>query len=135
MANVRPERRQAPRADDPELRGRRSEPRAYLVLPAATEALSGHRHVTLLDVSRTGARIEALGLPEAGKDVVLKCGGIEAFGSVAWAVGERCGIHFEEPIGGRDLMTLRALAAASGDSEMTFDEREAAADWANGLAR
>jgi len=35
--------------------GRRAQPRAYLLLPASTEALSGNRHVTLLDVSRTGA--------------------------------------------------------------------------------
>lgn len=129
------ERRRAPRNDDPELRGRRAEPRAYLVLPASTEALSGNRHVALLDVSRTGARLEGSGLPDVGKDVVLKCGGIEAFGSVAWAASGRCGVHFEEPIGGRDLVALRALAAEAGESEMTYDEREAAADWTNGLAR
>ena len=40
-----------------------------------------------------------------------------------------------EPIGGRDLVELRALAAAAGESEMTYEEREAAADWSNGLAR
>jgi hypothetical protein len=135
MANDRLERRKAPRNDDPELRGRRAEPRAYLVLPASTEALSGTRHVALLDVSRTGARLEGPGLPDVGKDIVLKCGGTEAFGSVAWAASGRCGVHFEEPIGGRDLVALRALAASADQSEMTHQEREAAADWTNGLAR
>lgn len=135
MGGVPTERRKGPRPEDPELRGRRSEPRAYLLLPAATEALSGHSHVTLLDVSRTGARVEGRGLPEVGRDIVLKCGGVEAFGSVAWSASGRCGLHFEEPIGGRDLVALRALAADTDESEMTFAEREAAADWANGLAR
>jgi len=135
MTNARAERRKAPRTDDPELRGRRAEPRAYILLPAATEALSGHGRANLLDVSRIGARLEGPGLPETGKDIVLKCGATEAFGSVAWAVSGRCGIHFDEPIGGRDLVALRALAAAADQSEMTQQEREAAADWANGLAR
>jgi hypothetical protein len=135
MASERLERRRAPRADDPEMRGRRAEPRAYLVLPASTEALSGNRHVTLLDVSRTGARLQGTGLPNAGKEVILKCGGIEAFGSVAWAASGRCGVHFDEPIGGRDLVAFRALAAAAEESEMTYEERQAEADWSNGLAR
>lgn len=135
MANKRPERRRTARANDPELRGRRSEPRAYLVLPAATVALSGNRHVALLDVSRTGARLKGAGLPETGKEIVLKCGGIEAFGTVAWAAADRRGIHFDEPIGGRDLVALRALAAAAGESEMTLEESQAEADWSSGLAR
>lgn len=129
------DRRKAARGNDPELRGRRSEPRAYLVLPASTEALSGHRQVTLLDVSRTGARLQGRNLPEVGKEIVLKCGGVEAFGCVAWAVSERCGLHFEEPIGGRDLVALRALATQTDEAQMTYAERQAAADWASGLAR
>jgi hypothetical protein len=135
MTRVRPERRKAPRADDPELRGRRSEPRAQLVLPAATEALSGNGHVTLLDVSRTGARLEGQRLPEVGRDIILKCDGIEAFGSVAWTASGRCGVHFDEPIGAGELFALRSLAADSAQSEMTHEERLAAADWASGLAR
>lgn len=129
------DRRKAARGDDPELRGRRAEPRAYLLLPASTEALSGHRQVTLLDVSRTGARLEGRNLPEVGKEVILKCGGIEAFGRVAWAVTERCGLQFEEQLGGRDLVALRALATQTDEAKMTYAERQAAADWSSGLAR
>jgi hypothetical protein len=135
MTGVSTDRRSGPRADDPEMRGRRAEPRACLVLPASTEALDGHRYVRLLDVSRSGARLEGFGLPAVGKDVLVKCGGIEMFGTIAWAAGSRCGVQFDEPIGGRDLVALRALAARSADSEMTAEEREAQADWQNGLAR
>lgn len=135
MTVASPERRKAPRTEDPQLRGRRSEPRAYIVLPASAQALDGDRHVKLLDVSQSGARLEGYRLPAAGKDVIVKCGGMEMFGTIVWTVSDRCGVHFDEPIGGRDLVALRAFAAEGDKSEMTAEERQAAADWLNGLAR
>jgi len=135
MAAARPDRRNAPRNDDSDLRGRRADPRAYLELPASVEALDGHSSVRLLDVSRTGARLEAAALPAAGKDIVLVCGAVDTFGTVVWNVSGRCGVQFDEPIGGRDLMALRAVAVAIGNSGMTPEELQATADWANGLAR
>ena len=135
MATAHPDRRNAPRNNDPELRGRRAEPRAYIQLPASVEALDGRNSVSLLDVSRTGARLEAADLPAVGKDVVLRCGAIDTFGTVVWNISGRCGVHFDEPIGGQDLMALRAVAVAAEHSGMTPDELQATADWANGLAR
>ena len=135
MTKVPSERRSAPRPDDPELRGRRSEPRACLVLPASAEALSGHLKATLLDVSRTGASLEGPRLPEVGKDIILRCGGIDTFGTIAWADSGRCGIQFDEPISIKDLVALRALSEAARRSKFDPDEVQAAADWASGLAR
>lgn len=135
MASAHPERRNTPRQDDPELRGRRAEPRAYIQLPASVEDLHGRHSANLLDVSRTGARIEAVDIPAVGKAVVLRCGGIDTFGTVVWNVSGRCGVHFDEPIGGRDLVALRAVAVAAERSGMTPEELQATADWANGLAR
>ncbi|WP_408021953.1 PilZ domain-containing protein [Sphingomonas cremea] len=135
MADARPDRRNAPRNDDPELRGRRAEPRAHLELPASVEALDGHNSVSLLDVSRSGARLQAAALPAAGKDVVLRCGAIDTFGTVVWNVAGRCGVQFEEPISRQELIALRAVAVAIESSGMTPEELQATADWANGLAR
>ncbi len=135
MSQPSPDRRQGPRDGDPQLRGRRSEPRAYLVLPASAELLTGHLRVRLLDLSASGARIEGQDLPEPGKDVVLRCGGVDTFGTVTWAANGRCGVHFDEAISGRELVAIRALAQSFHRSDMTAEEREAAADWANGLAR
>ena len=135
MAAGQPERRNAPRNDDPELRGRRDEPRARLLLAASVEALSGHHHVNLLDVSRTGARLEGGELPAVGKDVVLQCGEIDTFGTVVWHSGEQCGLHFDEPISGPELIALRNAAMAAERSGMTPEELQARADWANGVAR
>lgn len=135
MAAAHPDRRNAPRNDDPELRGRRREPRAYILLPAAVEGLGGRNSVRLLDVSRTGVRIEADNLPAAGKDIILKCGAIDTLGTVVWTTSGRCGIQFDEPLRGQDLVALRAFAVALEHSGMTPDELQATADWAGGFVR
>jgi hypothetical protein len=135
MTSDRSDRRSAPRADDPELRGRRSQPRAYLVLPGSAEALSGHLHVVLLDVSCSGARLEGNRLPGVGREIILRCGGIDSFGTIAWTASGRCGVQFDEPISVQDLRTLQTLYAAVQSSPLTPAERQAADDWMTGLAR
>src|SRR4051794_36617850 len=135
MAAVQSQRRKAPRHEDPELRGRRSEPRAYLLLPASVEALDGRLRISLLDVSPTGARVEGTGLPAAGKDVILRCGKLDTFGTIVWSASDRCGIHFDEPVPATELIALRSFAVAAERAGVSPEELQAAADWANGLAR
>lgn len=135
MATAQPQRRKAPRRGDPALRGRRTEPRACIFVTGTTEALSGRGSVTILDVSTTGARVQGRDLPGVGRDIVLRCGDLEAFGKTSWAASDRCGIQFYDPIPGRHVLKLRQLSDAIEDSSMTPEEIQAAADWANGLAR
>lgn len=135
MTSVQPERRKAPRRSDPRLRGRRAEPRACLLLPASVEALSGRQDLCLLDVSRTGARLEGTDLPAAGRDVVLRCGAIDALGTIAWTTSGRCGMRFYDPIGTQELIALRNVAVAAEQAGVSPEEAQAAADWTNGLAR
>jgi hypothetical protein len=135
MAAAPSERRSAPRQDDPERRGRRSDPRAYILFGASVEALNGKTPIVLLDVSRSGARLEGAGLPEVGKDIILQCGAIDTFGTIVWAAGKRRGMHFDEPLSTQELVALRDVAVAAEQAGMTPDEERAAADWMNGLAR
>ena len=135
MAAVPPERRRSPRADDPEQRGRRTEPRALIGLRAATETLSGRGTAWLLDLSCAGAQLQGPALPTVGKDVLLTCEAIEIFGTVLWSEGGRCGVAFDEPISRQELSALRQTAAKVSESPLTQEEMEAAADWLNGLAR
>ncbi len=135
MASAQQDRRKAPRPDDPEQRGRRTSPRAHIVLPATVDALSGHRRTSLLDISQTGARLEGSDLPAVGKDVILKCGEIDTFGTVVWSVSGRCGLLFDEPISTKELIALRHVAVAAEQSGITPEELQATADWMNGLAR
>jgi len=135
MAGAQPDRRKGSRPDDPEHRGRRANLRAHIVLPATVDALSGLQHISLLDISRGGACLAGSALPPVGKDVILRCGSVDAFGTVVWAVGGHCGVLFEEPICATDLVTLRRVAVAAEMSGITHEERQAAADWMNGVAR
>lgn len=135
MAAVPLERRRSPRADDPELRGRRTEPRALIGLRTSTETLSGRCDPTLMNLSCAGAGLEGQGLPGVGKDVLLTCGTIEVFGTVLWSADGRCGVCFDEPISRHVLAELRRTAAMAANSRVTEDEIQAAADWVNGLAR
>jgi len=135
MAPVPSERRRSPRADDPELRGRRAEPRALIGLRASTETLSRRGTATLLDLSCAGAQLKGEGLPDPGKEVVLTCGDTEVFGTVLWTHGDRCGVLFDEALPRPVLAELRRAAGNSANSRITEDEIQAAADWVNGLAR
>lgn len=113
MARTQSDRRNAPRRDDPLLRGRRFQPRATIVLSASIEALSGVKSARLLDVSLTGARLEGRELPVVGKEVIAICGAVEAFGTIVWAGSGRCGIQFDQPISVQELLTLRDLSLAA----------------------
>jgi len=135
MAAAQPDRRKAPRPDDPEQRGRRANPRAHIVLPATVDALNGRQRISLLDISQTGARLEGVDLPAVGKDVILRCGVIDTFGTVIWSVAGRCGLLFDETISTKELIALRHVAVAAEQSGITPEELQATADWMNGLAR
>lgn len=135
MTATRSDRRQSAREDDPERRGRRGEPRAYVLLPASAHAHSGRRYVRLIDVSRSGAQLEGSDLPKVGRDIVLRCTAVDTFGTVMWSEDGRCGLEFDEPISLRELMQLRQLSVAIEQSKMTLEEIQAASDWVNGVAR
>jgi hypothetical protein len=135
MDSVQSDRRKTSRDSNPELSGRRAELRASIRLPVSIETLDGVKRISLLEASLSGARLEGAGLPPVGKDVVLLCGDVEAFGTIAWTAGERCGLHFDEPIRIPELVALRRAAVETADAGMTPEEIEAAADWESGLAR
>ena len=135
MDAVQPDRRKASRDADSELIGRRAELRAPIRLPVSIETLNGVKRISLLEASRSGARLEGAGLPPVGKDVVLLCGDVEAFGMIVWAAGGRRGLHFDEPISVSELVGLRRAALTTSEAGMTPEEVEAAADWESGLAR
>jgi hypothetical protein len=135
MSSVQFDRRSKARRGDPDRKGRRAEVRAPVRLPVSVETLDGTKRISLLEVSLNGARLEGAGLPPVGRGIVLLCGEVEAFGTIVWAAGDRRGMHFDEPLGVSDLVALRRVAATTGDSGMTPEEQQAAADWESGLAR
>jgi hypothetical protein len=135
MATVQSDRRNAPRRDDPQLRGRRAQPRAPILLSGSVDAIAGRKRVSLLEVSLEGARLEGADLPAVGRDVVLVCGPVDAFGTVIWATSHRRGIQFDRPISTHELLALQDASVSAEEAGVTPDELQAMADWANGLAR
>ena len=115
--------------------GRRAKARARIGLPASIETLTGSRRVVLQNISVTGCMIEAPQLPSVGSDVIVKCGTIDAMAVVIWAGNGRCGLAFDDPADGREIMRLRTVAEEVGRSNRSIDEIEAAEDWKNGSLR
>jgi len=135
MSEASLDRRKRPRRNDPLRRGRRADRRADIVLPASIDAVTGRRRTNLLDISSFGACLEGANLPPNGREVILKCGTVDAFGTVAWSTGGRCGVRFDQPISAVTLIALRRVATAAREQDQTAEELHAIADWMNGLAR
>jgi len=115
--------------------GRRRAQREPVLLNAALLALGCSRAVTLVDVSRTGARMT---LPEPmrrGQQVWLKLPDTEVFGSVKWIDGDSCGIAFDSPLDDRELALLRAKGRFVLVHGLAPEEQMALEDWKAGLAR
>lgn len=113
MAPIKRERRKRARRNDPLRRRRRADPRADIVLPASIDALTGHRRTSLLDISLFAACLQGANLPSVGREAILKCEAIDTFGTVAWSVGQRCGVRFDEPISAATLVAPRRIACTT----------------------
>ena len=91
-------------------RGRRVHPRARVALPAVLETIEGHRQAQLHNLSAAGAMVETAATPSVGRDLVLKCFGIDALGVVIWKEGDCCGIEFYDPIDEEEVIRQRQLS-------------------------
>lgn len=112
--------------------GRRRHSRLRLNLAGRLITLDGTVPLTLLDLSRSGARIIlGRGLVRGG-DAVLTWDRFEAFCTIAWIGGQQCGLDFDEPLPEDVLHQTRSIADADPDR---YANRAAARDWAAGLAR
>ena len=128
------ERRQSRRVHDPLLLGRRAAARARISLPASIDVMAGRLDVTLLNLSRIGAMLAGPELPGPGNDVILKCGGIDVLGTVIWRGAGRCGVTFDELLDEREVVRLRWEGDETARTGVTRDTRQAAAEWALGIA-
>lgn len=127
-----PNRRLMPRNTDVGLLGRRAASRARIALPATLETVGSRATVSLLNLSRTGAMVEAQTLPAVGQDVIVKCGTLDVLGIAVWAGSGRCGVHFDEPLEALDVVCLRRAGESFAQTGVTAEEREAAKDWVEG---
>lgn len=117
------------------LHGRREDCRTPLLVPAAMLALSRSGPVTVVNVSRTGARLRGSALPDVGEDALIRAGRMEAFGKIVWNGGDLCGMQFDCCLSGADLRVFERQTEAVLVTSMTPKEAMALADWSSGFAR
>ena len=91
-------------------RGRRAHSRARVALPAELETIEGMKQVKLRNLSSAGAMVEGAQGPGIGRDLVLKCFGIDSLGVVVWEDDRRFGIEFYDQIDDDEVVRQRQLS-------------------------
>ena len=90
--------------------GRRNAARLRLSVPAKFTTLYEARDCTLLDVSRTGARVvldQPLVLDDAG---LLRCSGVEVFAFVTREQSGVNGLEFDLPLTDAQVLAIRSFS-------------------------
>lgn len=100
-------------------------PRRKVVLKAMLQSMTGTQQVAVRNLSTTGAMIEGTTVPPVGREVILKAGKLDCFCRVVWVEGNRCGLHFDEPIPMADVLALHSVTAEAVQQA----EAEAMAEW------
>jgi hypothetical protein len=86
----------------------RSVPRAMSGRPASLADDDRRYLVTLVDVSRTGARMTGAEMPESGDDVLFRAGDLEMLATVVRSGANECAIDFATPIAAEEVQRLQA---------------------------
>src|SRR5687767_11360865 len=94
--------------------GRRGFARQTGPLGAVVSTVTCSRSAVLLDVSRTGARVEGEDLPGPGDELFVTIEYVRAFGTVQWSHGGQVGIRFESPLDSEDVAVLSDRVARGG---------------------
>jgi hypothetical protein len=115
--------------------GKRAESRLRVRLPARLVALDFNLPVILCDLSKSGARIEAAGMPLRCCDVVLTWREFEAFGRILWSHSGETGIGFYDPIPPEWLIATRDLGQVDDRKDNRERNRRHAQEWVRGLTR
>jgi hypothetical protein len=115
--------------------GRRFGKRVDIPLPALLITMSDRHPAVLVDISLTGALLNAKDPPTKGTEIFLQVGCLDVYAKVIWKSGERCGLKFENPIRPWDVEQLRSEACSAQKAKLSAAEKGGADDWATGVAR
>jgi hypothetical protein len=115
--------------------GRRLSRREPVVLAASILSLERSCCATIENVSESGASLRGCGDVEPGIDLWLKVGCLDRLVTVAWRVGDLCGVTFDAPLSHDDLVHLRCEGRNTLVMRLKPEDRVAAEDWLNGRPR
>ena len=115
--------------------GRRAAQREPVLLNAALLTVRTSRPVTVVDVSKSGARLRVREPLFRGQQIWLKINPADLFGTVVWVDGEECGVLFDDPLGDAEVASLQARGKVVIMVGLTADEQLGAEDWESGFMR
>ena len=98
--------------------GRRRAVRERMPLAVSLFAVDQSRVALLADISESGCRLQGMGLPEIGQDVLLRAVDVELFGRIVWKYDRERGVQFHEPIGPTSLDELRRALGQEGQKTL-----------------
>ncbi len=106
---------------------RRVATRTFLMLAATARCGSAILSVRIRNVSETGALIEGDGLPGTGEPIRLSRGDTEIDGVIAWSVGVRRGVHFDQPVAVETWRSGKPTMPVPGQSRVDLIQAKARA--------
>lgn len=115
--------------------GRRKSQREPVRLAAAMHTVGASRTVSVIDVSRTGARLTSQLNLAVGQEIWLKIFPADVFARVRWAEEGTCGVLFDEPLSDAEVARLRARGRIVILPHLSVDEQLGIEEWEAGLAR
>lgn len=86
--------------------GQRSVPRTEVYRTASLAVGDKVYPLSLIDLSRTGARLSGVELPERNQEVVFRSHDVRAHAQVVWSEGDSCAIEFVTPIAPAEVRGL-----------------------------
>ena len=93
--------------------GKRKAKRARVLLAARLQTANGDIDARLRDLSRKGALVECVSVPQVGSEVVFSRGSISVPARVAWAGDGRVGLEFAYMIDEHEVLVQ--LKRTTGD--------------------
>lgn len=115
--------------------GRRAMPREPVLLNAALMTMSASGSVTLLDVSKAGARMRVKERLFLRQQVWLKINPADIFGTIIWIDGDECGLLFDTPLTDDEVAGLQARGRVIFCAGLSAEEQLGAEDWQSGMMR
>lgn len=116
----------------PIYRGQRDFARARLNLSARIVTFNGTSGCTLIDMSRTGAKIAAADCPRIGSMVIIEGLPLELFGTVRWVRSSMFGFEFDGQVTQENVIAMRQYAdgeaARQEQAQLTY-----ARNWVQGV--
>jgi len=115
--------------------GRRRSEREPVIVAASILTLERSYCATIENVSESGARLRGCRDVSVGDDLWIKVGCLDRLVTIAWVGEELCGVTFDVPLSHEDIIHLRFEARNTLVMRLEPDERAAAQEWIDGLAR